>query len=608
MADQKEKLSFSEQMRSTFFALEVVFKQAKLYSVSTLVYSLYSGLAPVAQGYFAGMIFAELARLSSGMASRSRLLTFVVLSAIVSALNFAASNFSNALFGQQRESLAAKLNGELLEKYASLRLEMLEMPDVKERFEKAGSGMREVIWVVSSVSGLVSALVSIIGSLILITKTSPWLAVVFLPLPFITVSMRVKVQRLRRDSWKTTRVERMRLSSVEDMFTRTTGVIELRLYGLARKFVALWHRNQKTVLEATHRGDLASTRSSILIELLESLIGVCVDIWLVVRVFAGAFSIGIFEQTRRLVGTYVGALSTVSSSLGNIAADTLALNDYRVFVQSKLDESLFRSSKVLKQLTTAPETFELRDVTFRYPGSKSAALKHLNLDLNTAQHVALVGENGSGKTTLLKVLLGLYDPVDGAVLIGGHDTRELDSEALAPYVSPLMQDFSEFNFMSIKESVAVSENGQIDEDRVRDVLKLVGLYDYIVKQPKGLESTLGWAYDDSLRLSGGQWQRLAIARALYKDASILILDEPTSAIDAKSEQDIIDAIFERYRGKMVIVVSHRISTVKRAERILVLKEGKIVEDGTHKALFVPGTAYFDLFGKQALAMKENPSE
>jgi len=167
-----------------------------------------------------------------------------------------------------------------------------------------------------------------------------------------------------------------------------------------------------------------------------------------------------------------------------------------------------------------------------------------------------------------------------------------------------MQDFQNYLFLNVQESVAVSDLGdEIDAKRVRENIKRVGLSDFVDSLPNKYESNLGYVEDDGVKLSGGQLQRLAIARALYKKSDILVLDEPTSAIDAKSEQDIIDTIFDLYQKKTVLIVSHRLSTVSRADRIVVMKKGRVVEEGTHKQLFKTGTAYYDLFHKQAMRLK-----
>ena len=246
-------------------------------------------------------------------------------------------------------------------------------------------------------------------------------------------------------------------------------------------------------------------------------------------------------------------------------------------------------------------TFE--DVHFSYPGSERAALQGLSLRVAPGEAVAIVGENGSGKTTLVKLLCRLYDPDSGSVRMDGVDVRELDLTELRREVSVIFQDYVHYD-LPARENIWVGHSLLPPDDAgIVAAAKRSGAHEVIEKLPQNYETQLGRQFEGGEELSIGQWQKIALARAFLRPSQLIVLDEPTSALDPKAEAEVFDKFRELVAGQAAILISHRLSTVKMADRICVMQDGRIVEDGPHDELMARGGVYADLFERQARAYK-----
>jgi ATP-binding cassette subfamily B protein len=294
-----------------------------------------------------------------------------------------------------------------------------------------------------------------------------------------------------------------------------------------------------------------------------------------------------------------GALNTIFTTLSRMQEMLLFADSYFALVETKPKLVDMPDAITLGDPKQAP-TIEFKDVSFTYPGHSEPIFKDLNLTIESGEHVALVGENGAGKSTLIKLLLRFYEPTAGVILVNGHDLRTVAIESWYEHIATLFQDFNHYPF-PIDENIYVGKSAtKPNKAALQQASKFGGVDEFVDRYEHGWDTVLDSSFKKGVEPSGGQWQRVALARAFYRQASVLILDEPTSAIDARAEYDIFNNIFSHFQNKTALIVSHRFSTVRRADRIIVLNEGRIVDQGSHKELMAKKKGmYHELFTKQA---------
>jgi ATP-binding cassette subfamily B protein len=294
-------------------------------------------------------------------------------------------------------------------------------------------------------------------------------------------------------------------------------------------------------------------------------------------------------------------LQQTFSTLSTIADQALFLTDLIAFFEMK--PAIRSKLNALPAPRPIISGFEFRNVSFRYPGASRLVLNGLNFQLRPGERVALIGENGEGKTTIVKLLCRLYDPVEGQILLDGVDLREYDLADLYREIGVIFQDYMRYE-MTARENIAVGRIEKIDNLPLLEQSARKSLADEVVgKLEAGYEQMLGRRFENGVDLSGGEWQKVALARAYLRDAQLLILDEPTSALDARSEYEVFQRFAELTAGKMAVFISHRFSTVRMADRIVVLENGRIAEDGDHESLTHLGGRYAEMFELQAASYR-----
>ncbi|MEI7990441.1 MAG: ABC transporter ATP-binding protein [Chloroflexota bacterium] len=320
-------------------------------------------------------------------------------------------------------------------------------------------------------------------------------------------------------------------------------------------------------------------------------------------VLRGALGIGqftlVFQQTMNLASSAEAILSQYSSMSIRIKY----IDKFFEFMNMK---PLITTNT--KDITTIPNEptptqIEFVDVSFRYPGTEINILHNFNMKINSGEKIALVGENGAGKSTIIKLILRFYDVTEGKILLNGTDIKNVDLGKWRTSVGALFQDFIKYQFTFKENIVLGNTRNQNNKDLMNEVVEKAGIEECLQNLPNGYQQVVGKMFDGGMDLSGGQWQKLALARAFYRDAPILILDEPTSAIDAKAEYEIFERVQKLQDNKTVIIISHRFSTVRNADRILVLNGGKIIEEGDHQQLLAKDGVYAELFNLQAKGYK-----
>jgi len=391
--------------------------------------------------------------------------------------------------------------------------------------------------------------------------------------------------------------ERRLLDYLRYMGASDESAKEVKLFGLSPFLVGRYAKLSEKFYEENKRLAVRRNVVSTLLVTLGTLGYYGAYGVIIYRTVLGAFSIGTltflagsFRQSRDLI-------QRVLLSLSQIYEQSLYLSDLFTFFDVR--------PSVVSKPGAGPvprpirEGFRFENVGFQYPGSERWAVRGLTFDFRPLERIALVGENGAGKTTLVKLLARLYDPDEGRILLDGVDLRDYDLNSLRQNIGIIFQDFVRYDFV-LRENIGVSQVAALEDDsRIQEAARRSRADSVAARLTQGYDQMLGRRFDGGVELSGGEWQKVALGRAYMRDAQVLILDEPTAALDARAEYEVFLRFAELTKGRMAVLISHRFSTVRMADRILVLQDGRLVDDGTHDELVARGGLYAELFSLQA---------
>jgi len=498
---------------------------------------------------------------------------------------------------------ANRTSVDLMRHAAALDLEQFEDAELYDRLERARRQTVGRIALFSLVLATLQDLVTLVSLSAALVAYVPWLLVLLVIAVLPALLGETHFASLGYSLLYSWTPERRQLDYLRYIGASDVSAKEVKLFGLSHFLVDRYDRVSREFYEANRT---LATRRSIVSTLLATVgtIGYYAAYVVIIHLTvighrgpAGLFTIGVltflaasFRQSRDLIQRTLLALS-------QIYEQSLYLDDLFSFFAI---EPRIRSTPGARPIPLpVREGFVFENVGFRYPNSERWAVRHLSFTLRPGERLALVGENGAGKTTLAKLFVRLYDPTEGRILLDGRDLREYDVAGLRRHVGVIFQDFVRYDFL-LRENIAVgSIERREDEPAIRDAAER-SLADSVAARLAGrYDQMLGRRFEGGVDLSGGEWQKVALARAYLRDAQLLVLDEPTAALDARAEYEVFLRFSELTAGKMAVLISHRFSTVRMADRILVLRGGELVEDGTHGELVARGGLYAELFGLQA---------
>ncbi len=480
---------------------------------------------------------------------------------------------------------------------AGLDLIAYEDPVFYDRLERARVQATDRLVMIQAIGRLVQQAITTITLSISIMVFSPWLMLLLIAgvIPAFLGESHFALLGYAKN-FRQTPVRRQ-LDYLRVLGGSKEAAKELKLFGL-RNFL----RERFTRLsDEIYKENVALSRLKLVAGSLLSVVGTAgyysAYVFVVWRTVAGSLTIG------QLI-FLTGAIQQASSNIQQIFSTLAAIGDQALFLTDLL--AFFEMQPTIRSKPNAlpaprpiVQGIEFRNVSFRYPGNSRLVLDRINFQLHPTERLALIGENGEGKTTIVKLMTRLYDPAEGQILLDGVDLREYNLEDLHREIGVIFQDFMRYE-MTARENVAV---GRIEEINNLDLLRIAAsksmAEDVIGRLPGTYEQMLGRRFEQGVDLSGGEWQKVALARAYLRDAQLLILDEPTAALDARSEFEVFRRFSELTSGKMALFISHRFSTVRAADRILVLANGKIAEEGTHDQLARLGGRYAEMFEMQA---------
>ena len=480
---------------------------------------------------------------------------------------------------------------------ATLDLEQFEDATIQDQLERA---RRQVAWrsnLIGQLLGQGQDLLTALSLVAAVVAFLPWL-VVLLVLALVPAFLNeLAFNRLGyRLAYKRS-PERREIDYLRYLGAGAESVKEVKLFGLngfvSERFRSLADRMfGETTRLALRRAAYGGAFASLGTLAYYAAYGI-----IAVRTIAGELSIG---DLTFLAGAFLRLRGLVEGLLlgaSQLSGQAQYLDDLFSFFEVR---PRIRSPERPEPLPTPiRHGFAFEDVGYRYPGADRWAVRHLSFAIGAGEVVALVGENGAGKTTIVKLLSRLYEPTEGRILLDGRDLRDYDLDALRSRVGIIFQDFVRFDFTA-GDNIAVGRISAREDDERIGVAASRALADTVVARlPAGYGQRLGRRFEDAVDLSGGEWQKVAIARAYMRDADVLILDEPTAALDARAESEVFERFGDLAAGRTAILISHRFSTVRRADRIIVLADGKVLESGSHLELVAARGRYADLFELQA---------
>jgi ATP-binding cassette subfamily B protein len=589
-------MSFSQKLgqgtRLTFRTLRLVWRGSPLHTSLLGVLTLASAVLPVAIAYAGkGIVDAVVAR-STELTLRWVLIELGVVAA--QALVQRALGLTRSLLGAR---LALDINVLILEKASTLSLTHFEDGKFYDSLTRARreASVRPVS-VVTEGFQLLQNTLTLAGYLALIVRYSPWAALLLLAAatPAAIVEMWFSRSAFRLRNWRSP--ESRQLNYLEYVLANDGHVKEVKLFGLGPLFLGRYRGLGEKFYREDTRLQVRRSGWALLLSLAGTAAFYACYAGMALAAAVGRITLG--NMTLYLVAFRQGQQSFQSllAALGGIYEDTLYMSNLFDYLAIPVEDG----ARTSPSAPVAEDGVRFEDVGFQYPGSDKWALRHVSLFIPRGQSVALVGQNGAGKTTLIKLLTRLYDPSEGRILLDGKDLRDWEPEALRRRVGVIFQDFNEYQF-DVRDNVGVGSLPHMAEaPRIDRAVDRGGASEVVAALPQGLGTKLGkWAHD-GMELSGGQWQKIALSRAFMREeADILVLDEPTASLDAEAEH----AVFQRFRtlaeGRTTFLISHRFSTVRMADRILVIEGGHVVEDGSHQALVAAGARYAHLFQLQA---------
>lgn len=580
-------------------ALDLVWTTSRGLTIALGFLTIVAGLLPTAIAYV-GKLIVDAVLLASETGSEEHLwatIYAVGLEAGLVMLMAAAQRALSVCESLLRVRLGQRVNIIILEKALTLSLAQFEDAEFYDKMTRARrEASARPLSLVRRTFGALQNAISLIASGGLLLSFSPW-AVLILALagvPAFVAETRFSGEAFRLFRWRApeTRMQ----AYLESVIARDHNAKEIQIFGLGPLFLSRY----RDIFRKIYLEDRDLT-------LRRGLWGFCLGIlstiafygtygWIVIATAASIISIGAMTMYLLLFKQGQAAFSAILTSIGKMYEDNLYL--------SNLYEFLEQPSPVFAgEATSGPDPRDgvrFENVSFTYPGADTPSLTAVNLHLRPGKKLALVGENGSGKTTLVKLLARLYEPSDGRVLLDGRDLREWDIHAVRKRVGVIFQDFVRFQLL-VGENIGVGDVEKVSEEPEWKRAAELGMSQpFIEEMPKGYHTQLGRWFKGGRELSGGQWQKIALSRAfMRRGADILVLDEPTSAMDAEAESMIFEHFGEATRDQMAIFISHRFSTVRMADEIVVLRQGKVVEQGSHEQLMGQDGNYAHLFNLQA---------
>jgi ATP-binding cassette, subfamily B, bacterial len=595
LAGWVERLS---ALRNVPAVLKIVWTSGAPVVVFGVVSRLFASLLPLALLWITKLIIDDIVRAISTHRPVPSDFWWLVAAefsvAVLSSILTRAIDYSDALLA---DKYTRHVSIAVMKHAAELDLAAYEDPIFYDRLERARVQATDRLAMIQAIGRLIQQVITTVTLSVSIMLFSPWLILLLIAgvVPAFLGESHFAFLGYAKN-FRQTPIQRQ-LDYLRVLGGSKEGAKELKLFRLkeflSQRFARLSDKIYEENVALSRRRLIAGSFLSVL-----GTIGYySAYVFVIWRTLGGVLSIGTLTFLAGAIQQASGNLQQVFSTVAGIADQALFLTDLLAFFE--MQPTVRSKPNALPAPRPIVRGFEFRNVSFRYPGNSRWILDRMNFHLHPGERVALIGENGQGKTTIVKLITRLYDPSEGQILLDGVDLREYSLEDLYQEVGVIFQDFMRYE-MTARENIAVGRVEDIDNLELVERAARKSMADHVIAQlPGNYEQMLGRRFDGGVDLSGGEWQKVALARAYLRNAQLLILDEPTAALDAPSEFEVFHRFAELTEGKMALFISHRFSTVRMADRIVVLENGKITEEGSHDELARRGGRYAEMFEMQA---------
>ncbi len=594
----KQKITFRRTAHAIKISTALYFRAGKFDMVFTSAIRIVLSVVPAVTAILSGLAVNELINAATETHDPWPVLRIIMLILSVVLARSLLQQFCTYRETRSGYNVRLYMNRQLFEKYARLSLTTRHTKEFADLFERVNQYGYQVDWVFKQMQLLVSSAVAFASAFVAMFLTLPILATIVtlavVPLAIVNFIQNGK----ERKRWEGRTTDRRRRFMIQRALTDTSYALELKMNDLVPYFIdeAIRIERMGRDDEMKYERQFYGIRSAL--NALDYLVEYGSLSYVVWQIILGAIPVGQFVTIQSLLGNLNESTQSFLGWFSAIGRDLMSANDFAKFMD--LPENINGSIGINP---STPPSIEFRNVSIQYPNNDTPVLDGISFKIKPGEDIAIVGENGAGKTTLVKLLIGAYQPTSGAILVNGTPLQDLDQKSWQRQLSALFQDYLRYDFATLGDNIWYGDITQKQDKSLFDrALAKADLNDFAGKFAKGYNQYLNKDLDKDLSadLSGGQWQRLALARSFFRNANILILDEPTASVDAKAEYQVFKEIIEQQKTKTTIIISHRFSTVRKAERIVVLDKGRIVEDGSHAELMAQKDGlYREMFELQA---------
>lgn len=595
---KKRKLTTKEYVSAIFGVARITYKSAPLAVVVQIIGSFITAILPIITTFFAALTTTELAEAYAGDPNAGgQAIIYVIVTAVLGVTMTVWRSIENYITQLTRYRIESAVSDRMYEHFLQLDFWRYDDKKTADLYDRSMRFANFFPYIFNRLADMLTQFVTMIAGIVALVIVSWWLGLIVIAAVIPGIIIQFKLTRASTKHWSEHVETRRAKSMIEWDLMAPKNIAELRLYGIVRRLLdlrlELRDKDERQRIEF-ERKYIAKRLAA---DVLEAGAEVVALLWVVIQIIGKSQPIGQFIYVQQIVSRALGGANGFVSTIGSLDEDIANLFDYQEFMKLPAHKGGDR------QLNETPDIIDISHVSFHYPRTDRLVLNDISIAIKKGQRIAIVGENGAGKSTLVKIITGLYAPSKGDLLLDGINIKDYSVASWHKYLGVLQQDYLAYEFASAKDNIYFGDvSAPFDQKRFDSAIDLAESRDFLNKLPQKIDSFVNvWMEDEQgnngIELSGGQWQRLALARNFYRDSPIVILDEPTSAIDALAESRIFKHLFES-KNKTIITVSHRLTTVKRADIIYMLKEGRLIEQGTHSELVNKKGEYYTMFESQ----------